>query len=360
MTARPLASVIIPVHNGRELLDRSLRALAAGDLPRERWELVVVDDGSTDDAASAAAPFADTVVRLPGPPRGPSYARNRGVEVARGEYIVFVDSDVAVHSDTLRRLIDVLDGDPLVAAVFGSFDDDPPARGLVSQYWNLLQAYSCRVHAGEAWSFGAACGAIRRTAFVAVGGFDEWHFQAPLIEDLELGIRLREAHHRVVLRADIQATHLKRWTLRTMLRDAWGRGVLLGRLLGYGNTMRRARSDVLHTLTSATSVLAGLAALLVLTAARSMYPNWIAALLLSLGVAAAMNYSVNRFLIARRGALFTILVAPLHLAAEVTSAVAVTFGWLLRHLLGDPSPDPTTQAFAEVGVQTWPPIPKRR
>ena len=355
----PLLSVIIPAHGREDLLKEALRALEESDLPRERWELIVVDDGSCDECVTVAARFADTVVRLPGAARGPAYARNRGVDVARGELLVFLDADVAVHGDTLRRLVEVLESDSTVAGVFGSADDAPPASGLVSKYWNLLRAYGCRRFPGEAWTFDASCGAIRRSSFLAVNGFDEWHFQAPEIEDLELGLRLREREHRLVLCDDIQVKHLKRWSFTSMIRHAWRRGMMLGRLLDYAQSVGRARSDVLHTLASARSITGCMLSLAVFVAADITGLGWEAAAGLALIATMVVNFDVHCFLLRRGGALFTLAAAPIHLAAQFISGTALLSGWLLRHVVGEPTPDPTIQAFAEVGVKTWPPIPMK-
>ncbi|CAG0989847.1 partial Poly(ribitol-phosphate) beta-N-acetylglucosaminyltransferase TarS, partial [Gammaproteobacteria bacterium] len=103
MSGHPFLTVIMPAHNAAGLLPRSLGALRNSDLPRDRWELVVVDDGSSDETSLIAARYADTVVTLPGRPHGPAYARNRGFEVSRGDVIVFIDSDCVAHVDTLSR-----------------------------------------------------------------------------------------------------------------------------------------------------------------------------------------------------------------------------------------------------------------
>ena len=121
-----------------------------------------MDDASTDATALIAAEFADAVVRLPDRPRGPAYARNRGVEVARGDIVVFVDADVCVHTDTLRRFTAVFANEPDVSAVFGAYDTQPEAPQLVSQYRNLLHHFVHSQSAGEAETFWAGCGAIRR------------------------------------------------------------------------------------------------------------------------------------------------------------------------------------------------------
>src|SRR3954471_24126006 len=97
--SRPLLSVIVPVYQGAQQLPEVLAAITASDLPRECWELVVVDDASTDCSAERAAAFAYTVVRLTGRPRGPAYARNRGFELAHGDIVVFIDADVCIRAD---------------------------------------------------------------------------------------------------------------------------------------------------------------------------------------------------------------------------------------------------------------------
>jgi glycosyltransferase involved in cell wall biosynthesis len=192
MSERPLMSVVMPAHNAAGMLPRTLAALRNSDLPRSRWELIVVDDGSGDETSLIAARYADTVVTLPGKASGPAYARNRGFEVSRGDIIVFIDADCIVHPDTLSRFEEFLGSDPDLGAIFGSYDDKPPASGLMSQYRNLVHHYVHHQNAGEVETFWAAAGAIRRDVFAEVGMYDEWHYSKPQIEDIELGARIRK------------------------------------------------------------------------------------------------------------------------------------------------------------------------
>ena len=186
-------SVIVPVHNGGEDLQRCLQGLAVSTRPPD--EIIVVDDGSTDDSAAHAAALAARVVATTAGPRGPAYARNRGAEAATGDVLVFVDADVVVHADTLARIEAVLLGEPEVAALFGSYDDDPPARSAASLYKNLLHHHVHQHGEREAGTFWAGCGAVRRAVFLAAGGFDE-SYSRPSIEDIELGVRLAHRHLR--------------------------------------------------------------------------------------------------------------------------------------------------------------------
>jgi len=125
----------------------------------------------------------------------------------------------------------VFRGEPVLAAVFGSYDDQPPVSGRVSRYKNLLHHYVHQHGAREAETFWAGCGAIRREVFASLGGFSE-NYRRPSIEDIELGARLCEAGHPIRLDPEILCTHRKRWTLASLLRtDIFGRAVPWTRLI---------------------------------------------------------------------------------------------------------------------------------
>jgi glycosyltransferase involved in cell wall biosynthesis len=360
-TRQPYLSVVVPVHQGGDALRHSLETLCASDLSRSEWELIVVDDASTDETALIAADYADVVVRLPGKPRGPAYARNRGFEFARGEYIAFIDADVCVHRNTLAEFVLVLSREPEVSAVFGSFDTNPPARGLVSQYRNLLSHYYHQAHPGPAETFWASCGAIRRSVFAAAGMFDEWRFPRRQVEDFELGYQLRARGQRIVLRPEIQATHLGRWTLHSMIAaDLQDRSVPWMRIFAKRGASLGRRKERLRRAKTINTLLTWLGLALALGALIADRP-W-----LWLGAGACIvlvlmnDRAQHRFFARERGVAFAIAAVPLQLLSYVVNGLAVTVGWALRQLLGDPAPHPTIEAFAEVGVKMWPPVPSKR
>jgi glycosyltransferase involved in cell wall biosynthesis len=214
----PNISVIIPVYNGAAYLNSCLQAVAASDY--RSYECIVVDDGSTDDGRSIAAqfPLFVRILHLAEGPRGPAYARNRGAEVARGAILFFLDADIVLSSGALRRVANQFQERTDVAAVFGSYDSRPAAAGVVSQYRNLLHHFVHQNGNREASTFWAGCGAIRRSVFEEIGGFDDKRFSRPSIEDIELGYRLRQSGYRIVLDKGLQGTHLKRWNLYSLIR----------------------------------------------------------------------------------------------------------------------------------------------
>lgn len=360
MSGSLLLSVIVPVHNGKEVFSRCLEALAASDLPREFWELIVADDASTDDSVLRAVRHADTVARLGPLPLGPSYARNRGAEVARGDVLVFIDADVCVHPDTLRRFAWVFADDPELASVFGSYDDRPAAPGFVSQYRNLLHHYVHQQNEGPAETFWAGCGAIRRDVFQKVGMYNEWRFSRPQVEDIELGHRMRDQGFRIELKPEIQGTHLKRWTFRGMvLADLKDRGVPWSRILLERSQTVSSRSLNLKMREKVMTALAWVGLIPPVLAIVFWDPRW---LLVSVAIAAIIalaNVPLYRFFHRARGFAFAIGVLPLHLLYYVLNGASVLVAIVLHQAVGDPKPPPSVQAFAERNVVKWPPVPKR-
>src|SRR5215210_859631 len=110
-------SIVVPVRDSGFSLDRVLAAIRASELPADMYEIIVVDDVSTDASVTVAARHADTVVRLRGRASGPAYARNRGAELARGDVVAFVDGDVLIRPDTLPRMLTMLAERPDIDAV---------------------------------------------------------------------------------------------------------------------------------------------------------------------------------------------------------------------------------------------------
>ena len=195
MNAPLRLSAVVPATNRPSTLARCTAAIEAADSPPD--ELIVVDE----------PPLA-----------GPAEARNYGVERARGDIVVFVDADVVVHRDAFVRIRRAFDADPSLAALFGSYDDTTVAEDPVSAFRNLLHHSVHQSSEGDVVTFWAGLGAVRRSTFVASGGFDAARYPRPSIEDIDFGMRLAANGARIVLDPAIQGTHLKSWSLGAMLR----------------------------------------------------------------------------------------------------------------------------------------------
>lgn len=347
MSERPLLSVIVPVHNAGSLLTDTLGALGRSDLPRAKWELVVVDDGSSDDSADIAGRYADTVVRLGGRARGPAYARNRGAEASRGEVLVFLDADVRVAPDALRKIATLFESDRTLGAAFGSYDGQPSAPGLVSRYRNLLHHYHHVRNAGEAETFWAGLGGVRTEVFNRVGGFDEERYARPQIEDIELGRRIRRAGHRILLDPTIQGTHLKRWTLAKVVQtDLLHRGIPWTRLLlseaGRGEALNVSPREKLCVALVGAAILAGGVGL-----ATGRWV-WLLATAGLLALVVVLNIELYRYLARGRGVRFAGSVIPLHLLYYLTSGLAYAIGNVV-HRLDRTRPRSTTPSSLHAG-----------
>jgi GT2 family glycosyltransferase len=222
-------SIVMPVYNGIRFLEKSLPPLLANHDP-EVLEVLVVDDGSTDGSSEFAKQCGARVIPSGGR-LGPAGARNVAVREARGEVVLFVDADVVVHPDTVNRVIHAFP-DSETVAIFGSYDDSPADRGFSSRYMNLRHHHIHQEPSEDTQTFWAGLGAVRRDAYLAVNGFDAERYAIPSIEDIELGMRLRKSGGRIRRLPDIQAKHLKKWSLTGVIHtDIFCRGLPWARLM---------------------------------------------------------------------------------------------------------------------------------
>lgn len=187
-----MISVVIPVHNGSQTLPACLQALQCQTHPPD--EVIVVDDGSTDDTAAVAARFG---VRVLSQERaGPAAARNRGARAARGNILLFTDADCAPAPDWVERMLSPF-ADPTVAGAKGEYRTRQ--RELVARF--VQQEYQDRydrmVGQSQTDFVDTYSAAYRRDLFLAAGGFDTTFLTAS-VEDQEFSFRLAERGHRLV------------------------------------------------------------------------------------------------------------------------------------------------------------------
>jgi glycosyltransferase involved in cell wall biosynthesis len=167
-------SLVIPAHNEEAYLEDCLRCAAAevaANAARGPFEIIVIDNASTDRTAAVAA-------RVPGvrvvaePAKGLTHARQRGLLEAQGEIVAYVDADTRMPAGWLATLLDGFERDPAVVCVSGPYvyHDLPALRGaLVRLYWWLLAwpMYAVTRYMAVGGNFAASKRALER-----IGGFD--------------------------------------------------------------------------------------------------------------------------------------------------------------------------------------------
>lgn len=322
--AEPLISVIVPAYNAERFLPVCLDAVLAST--RKPHEIIVVDDLSTDGTAAIARSRGATVLAT-GRRSGPGAARNLAAERATGDVLFLVDADVVVDRHAVAYVAEDFAGGSGIAAVFGSYDDQPAEENFVSQYKNLHHHYVHQRANSEASTFWAGCGAVLRSAFLEVGGFDVERYAVPSIEDIELGYRLRRRGYRIAIDKRLQGKHLKRWTLWSLFKtDVFCRAVPWCRLIFESRGMPADLNLKLSDRISSVLVCLLVPALplaLFSAPARVMLAALIAGIIIA-------NRDLYGFFLKRRGAWFVLKAIPLHAFYYLYSAVTFGICWI-RH-----------------------------
>jgi GT2 family glycosyltransferase len=296
-----------------------------------------VDDGSTDDSAAQARRFGARVVTSSRPRLGPAAARNQGAQVARGDILFFIDADVLVQPTSVAQVAQFMGEQPEIAACFGSYDTTPDAPNFLSQYRNLLHHYVHQTGSEAATTFWSGCGAIRRSVFLELGGFNVKAYPRPSIEDIELGYRMVAAGYPIRLIKSLQVKHLKRWTawsiLTTDIRDRalpWTRLLLRqGALVNDLNLQTGQRVSVALAMLSAFCVFAFFVTPLA-------FVPWLLA-----GLALCwLNRRFYEFLWQQRGAAFVARVLPWHWLYFVYSGICFGGCLVLYSVLRISNPAP--------------------
>ncbi len=221
---QPFVSVLMPVFNEEQHLARCLDSILAGDYPRDRLEILVIDGMSTDQSALIAQHYAAThsLIRLlTNPKRIQAAALNIGIRESKGEIIVRMDAHALYAPDYIRTCVQLLRNHPEAANVGG------PQRAVGTDYVSDCIAVaittpfgigdaSFRYSQKEEWVDSVYLGAWRKSTLIALGGFrEEWAVN----EDYELNYRLRRAGGKILLSPQIRCCYHVRPSLRALARQ---------------------------------------------------------------------------------------------------------------------------------------------
>ncbi len=188
---RPLVSVVIPVLNGERFLAAAIKSILAQ--AHRPLEIIVVDDGSTDSTKLVAQAFAKHVRYIYQDNKGPSVARDVGIESSKGEFIAFIDADDIWTKDKLEIQLRLLDENERAHIITGQLRYAIPERlGEYSFAFKRLSSPYLGLHLGASL--------IRRSAFDVVGLLEPTmeHF-----EDVDWFLRARDAGLSIITHEDV-------------------------------------------------------------------------------------------------------------------------------------------------------------
>lgn len=195
-------SVIIPAYNEAQKIARCLDAPLQAQ-KEHFWEIIVVDDGSTDGTGNLAETMGARVIKLP-ENRGVAAARNAGAALAQGDFLIFLDADIVAPLETLYTLVNYLITHPDIHTA-GACPGENLSTNWSSRYLRFLGQWYIRNHVRDhvqVSCFPSECGIVRRPVFEQLGGFPETHGGVG-IEEFALGHALERAGFKNVLLSDV-------------------------------------------------------------------------------------------------------------------------------------------------------------
>ncbi len=196
--AKQFVSIIIPMYNSEEFIQNCLERIFSLDYPRERYEVIVVDNGSTDNGVALTKKFPVKIV--PCPEGNISKVRNTGAKAAKGKLFAFVDTDCALDAKWLATGEKIL-MDQGTAAAGGGYRPPPQSSWIPKAWYIETRAEVRKVRFLPAGNF-----LVKAEAFNGVGGFDE---SLVTCEDSDICERMVKKGYDIFLSSKMICIHLK-------------------------------------------------------------------------------------------------------------------------------------------------------
>ncbi len=316
----PLISVIIPVYNAGYCIERCLENLYSSDYTN--FEVLVVDDRSTDDTVKRASRFDCRIVRQTHN-QGAAAARNRGGREARGEILFFLDADVFIQSDTLRIIVEDLVEKNLASAVIGVYTKTQESKGFYSQYQNLFTIFNHEKSSDYISWFWTAMGAVKRESFEDAGGFNE-DYSGASAEDVELGYTLCRKGYRILYDNRIKGIHFHHHSLRSLLRNNYLKSAALVELV-----WKMSKEDKFAHGFSDKRNFYAMVAMSVMTLSILLLPfslKWAGLFTIALAAFVLANLPFYRFLWEEKGFFFLVRTIFLHYLIYLTVGIGSVLG----------------------------------
>ncbi len=231
-------SLIVPAYNAERTIATCLESALRQSLDRGEYEIIVVDDGSTDKTPEIVRGYPVMLVRQQN--GGPASARNRGAGEARGKVLVFTDSDCELDFDFLKNIISTFESDPEICGVQGSYRTKQ--KQFMAQFVQAeVETRYKKMARDEYIDFiGTYAAAYRKDVFQRYGGFDTG-FPSASGEDTEFSYRLHKNGHKMRFRPDTFVYHQHPTELKHYLKTKFYRGYWRVRL--YRRNVKKVIKD---------------------------------------------------------------------------------------------------------------------
>ena len=202
----PFLSIVTPIYNSSKTLKPYLEGIFSSQF--QDFELIIVD-GLSDDSPKQFFKDYRIIYEQLDHRCGSADKRNRGIEIAKAQWVLFLDSDIVIPPTVLGDIVEVLKGHPSIAGLIGSYDDAPGGQNITSQFKFLFHHYTHQQEAQYVDSFWTGCGVIKKDVFIALGGFNAAFLDSDSVQDIELGYRLKKNKYRIYNAKHLQVKHLK-------------------------------------------------------------------------------------------------------------------------------------------------------
>ena len=215
-----MVSIVCPLYNEELFIERCIQSILAQDLPREQWELLLVDGGSTDQTRTLIAPYQkehSNIRLLDNPNRIVPYAMNIGIRAAKGEYICLIDAHADYPMNYISTLLGYMNSLPDATNVGAACITRPRSESDKARAIAAVLSDKFGV-GGSAFRLGVSkvtetdtvpFGFFRREVFDKVGLYDE---RLTRNQDIELNKRIKQSGGKIYLVPDVTCTYYARDT----------------------------------------------------------------------------------------------------------------------------------------------------
>ena len=213
-------SIIIPAYNSEKTLFSCMESIEEQSVSKEDYEVIVVDDGSTDSTAAIAQKFNIKYIYQTN--QGPASARNKGVRSAIGDIVLFTDSDCIADHNWIREMVKPF-SDPEIIGVKGAYKTKQKELAAKFAQAEFEDRYDLLLKNSNIDMIDTYSAAFRKDVFLNIGGFDQ-SFPVANNEDTDLSYRLAASGYKLVFNPNAFVYHKHPDTLMKYLKIKFWRG----------------------------------------------------------------------------------------------------------------------------------------